>query len=467
MKSEEFDTRVNMVLSEVAKEVEESFYCIDFFSEFSVAPGDGIYLLRHQWDDKGYIPVDGNYSADTITTHFWNQFKDDSLLSYSSIKFSYPANIRMELNVEYLMEENPEFKKNELTSNSYRKSLSENEDFLKTVDTLLFNNFNSQTITTDYQYILQSIVSDSILYTNPVSLNIENFTNNLSTVLFADNYFFRPVKLKMYIPGKNISLIRELWLVISGSIVLISILIIVTVYFIRTLIQQQKLSEMKSDFISNMTHEFKTPVANISLALDTLEKQQISEEQFTRIKYIIREENQRIQHNIDLILETSLLEKGKFILNKSGVDIHNLLNGIIDSMEFETKEKKGLLSKKLAAENVQLNIDEVHLSNAIYNLIDNALKYSKEKPQVSVSTFNKDNFLIVAIEDQGIGIPSASVEKIFDKFYRVTSGNIHDVKGFGLGLYYVKQVIEGHDGKIKVKSELNKGSRFEIWLGLK
>jgi len=100
-------------------------------------------------------------------------------------------------------------------------------------------------------------------------------------------------------------------------------------------------------------------------------------------------------------------------------------------------------------------------------LIDNALKYSKEKPQVSVSTFNKDNFLIVAIEDQGIGIPSASVEKIFDKFYRVTSGNIHDVKGFGLGLYYVKQVIEGHDGKIKVKSELNKGSRFEIWLGLK
>lgn len=239
------------------------------------------------------------------------------------------------------------------------------------------------------------------------------------------------------------------------------------VYFIRTLIQQQKLSEMKSDFISNMTHEFKTPVANISLALDTLEKQQISEEQFTRIKYIIREENQRIQHNIDLILETSLLEKGKFTLNKSIVNIHDLFNWIIDSMEFEAKEKEGTISKKLAAENIQLNADEVHLSNAIYNIIDNALKYSGEKPQVSVSTFNKDNFLIIAIEDQGIGIPSTSVEKIFDKFYRVPSGNRHDVKGFGLGLYYVQQVVEGHNGKIRVKSEINKGSRFEIYLPLK
>ena len=467
MKGEEFDTRVNMVLSEVAKEVEESFYCIDFFSEFSVAPGDGIYLLRHQWDDKGYIPVDGNYSADTITMHFWNQFKNDSLLSYSNIKFSYPANIRMELNIEYLMEESSEFIKNELTLNSYQKSFSENEDFLKTLDTLLYSHLIAQTFTTDYQYVLQSINSDSILYTNLASFNIENFTGNLSTVLFADNYFIKPVKLKIYIPGKNISLIRELWLVISGSIVLISILIIVILYFIRTLIQQQRLSEIKSDFISNMTHEFKTPVANISLALDTLEKQQISEEQFTRIKCIIREENQRIQHNIDLILETSLLEKGKFTLNKSIVDIHELLNRIIDSMEFEAKEKEGTILKKLAAGNIQLIADEVHLSNAIYNIIDNALKYSGKKPQVSVSTFNKDNFLIIAIEDQGIGIPSASIEKIFDKFYRVPSGNIHDVKGFGLGLYYVKQVIEGHNGKIRVKSELNKSSRFEIWLPLK
>ena len=143
------------------------------------------------------------------------------------------------------------------------------------------------------------------------------------------------------------------------------------------------------------------------------------------------------------------------------------INGIIDSMEFEAKEKEGTISKKLAAENIQLNADEVHLSNAIYNIIDNALKYSGEKPQVSVSTFNKDNFLIIAIEDQGIGIPSTSVEKIFDKFYRVPSGNRHDVKGFGLGLYYVQQVVEGHNGKIRVKSEINKGSRFEIYLPLK
>ena len=320
----------------------------------------------------------------------------------------------------------------------------------------------------EYHYALQSFDTDSVFYTNPQDFDPGIFNNSLSTILFNDNYFFKPVKLTLFFPDKKISLINELWLIIAGSILLIAILIILIIYFIRTLFHQQKLSEMKSDFISNMTHEFKTPVANINLALDTLEGQKmLSGKSSYKIAEIIREENQRMQHNIDLILETSLFDKGSISLRKSELDLHDLLSGIIDSIAYEMAEKKVTLLKEFKAKNYLITADEVHLSNIIYNLIDNALKYSDKSPIVEISTKNINNYSIISIKDHGMGIPTTSLDKIFDKLYRVPQGDKHDVKGFGLGLYYVKQIIDKHNGKIKVKSELNKGSTFEIWLPLK
>jgi len=468
MKSEEFDTRVNTILSEVAAGAEESFYCIDFFSEFNVSSGEGIYLIKHKWDEQGYLPGNGKIVADTIKTYFLNQFQDDTLLSYRDIKFSFPANIRMELNVEYLLQGNTDLDKDELTINSYRESLFNNDLFITTLDTLLESHLRKSGIMSEYQYAIQSTEPDSVFYANTENLDPEIFKNSLSTVLFSDNYFFRPVKLLLLFPDKKISLINELWLIIAGSILLIMILIILIIYFIRTLLHQQKLSDMKSDFISNMTHEFKTPVANINLALDTLESQHLlSGESSHKIAEIIREENQRMQHNVDLILETSLFDRGSVSLKKSELDLHDLLSGIIDSMAYEMKDKKGTLLKVFEAKDYIINADEVHLSNTIFNLIDNALKYADKKTEVEISTRNIANYCILSIKDHGMGIPPASLDKIFDKFYRVPQGDKHDVKGFGLGLYYVKQIIDKHGGKIKVKSELNKGSTFEIWLPLK
>ncbi len=468
MKSEEFDTRVNTILSKVAEDAEESFYCIDFFSEFNVSPGEGIYLIKHKWNEQGYLPGNEKTVADTIKTYFLNRFQDDTLLTYSNIKFSFPANIRMELNVEYLLQENTDFKKNDLTINSYRESLFNNESFITTLDTLLESQLRKNGIMSEYHYALQSFDTDSVFYTNPQDFDPGIFNNSLSTILFNDNYFFKPVKLTLFFPDKKISLINELWLIIAGSILLIAILIILIIYFIRTLFHQQKLSEMKSDFISNMTHEFKTPVANINLALDTLEGQKmLSGKSSYKIAEIIREENQRMQHNIDLILETSLFDKGSISLRKSELDLHDLLSGIIDSIAYEMAEKKVTLLKEFKAKNYLITADEVHLSNIIYNLIDNALKYSDKSPIVEISTKNINNYSIISIKDHGMGIPTTSLDKIFDKLYRVPQGDKHDVKGFGLGLYYVKQIIDKHNGKIKVKSELNKGSTFEIWLPLK
>jgi len=467
MKSEEFDTRVNTILSEVAAGAEESFYCIDFFSEFNISPGEGIYLIKHKWDKQGYLTGNGNAVSDTIKTYFLNQFQDDTLLSYSDIKFSFPANIRMELNVEYLMQENTDFNKDELTINSYRESLFNNESFITTLDTLLDSQLKKNGILSDYHYAIRSSESDTVFYSNREGVDPELLNSGLSAILFNDNYFFRPVKLLLFFPDKKKSLINELWLIIAGSVVLILILIILITYFIRTLLHQQRLSEMKSDFISNMTHEFKTPVANINLALDTLESQKmLSGESSYKIAEIIREENQRMQHNIDLILETSLFDKGSVILRKSELDLHDLLAGIIDTVAYEVEEKKGSLTKGFNAENYKISADEVHLSNAIFNLIDNALKYSGKSPIIEISTRNIASYCIISIKDHGMGIPAASIDKIFDKFYRVPQGDKHDVKGFGLGLFYVKQIIDKHNGRIKVKSELDNGCTFEIWLPL-
>lgn len=217
-----------------------------------------------------------------------------------------------------------------------------------------------------------------------------------------------------------------------------------------------------------MTHEFKTPVANINLALETLEKQGLAKDENTQLYTgIIREENRRLRNNINLILETSLFENKTLKLSKLQIDVHDLITGIIETKQIEYDQKNGKIKSNFLAGQFIISADEVHLTNTFLNLLDNAIKYSEREPDITVTSVNKDNFIIISVEDKGKGIPAQSLDKIFEKFYRVPHGNKHDVKGFGLGLYYVKQVLEAHHGKIKVRSEINKGSRFEIWLPMR
>ncbi|MCD4682192.1 MAG: GHKL domain-containing protein [Bacteroidales bacterium] len=467
-KSEEFDTRINRALAEVSTEVEESFYCIDFFSEFSISPGEGLYVLKHDWISDGYLTTGQGYSADTIPIYFWNKFSSDSLILYSNIKFRYPANIRMELNVEYLMEKNPDFLKNDATINSYRESIAENENFQKTLDSVLTKHIQNEENQLIFYYQIKEMATGKILISKPDNIHAGIFDNKTGTVVFRDNYFFSPLKLSLFFPDKKKTLIKELWTVILISLVLIGLLVSLMLYFIRILIQQQRLSEMKSDFISNMTHEFKTPVANINLALETLEKQGLAKDENTQLYTgIIREENRRLRNNINLILETSLFENKTLKLSKLQIDVHDLITGIIETKQIEYDQKNGKIKSNFLAGQFIISADEVHLTNTFLNLLDNAIKYSEREPDITVTSVNKDNFIIISVEDKGKGIPAQSLDKIFEKFYRVPHGNKHDVKGFGLGLYYVKQVLEAHHGKIKVRSEINKGSRFEIWLPMR
>jgi len=250
-------------------------------------------------------------------------------------------------------------------------------------------------------------------------------------------------------------------------------LIIFTAFFltVRTMLRQKKLSEIKNDFINNMTHEFKTPIATISLAVDALrnEKVQSDPKKMSYFSEIIKEENQRMNRQVETILKAALLEKQEIQLNLKPLHIHQIVTDVADNFMLRLQEKGGALELKLNAENDLIEADEVHISNLVNNLMDNAVKYAKDNvpPKICIFTSSTDKKFSIRIEDNGIGMNRETVKRIFERFYRAHTGNIHNVKGFGLGLSYVKSVVDAHDGHIKAESTLGKGSCFTIDFNLK
>ena len=255
------------------------------------------------------------------------------------------------------------------------------------------------------------------------------------------------------------------------SIVLL--LVIITAFYltVSTMIRQKKLSEIKNDFINNMTHEFKTPLATISLAVDALKNEKVTgdPQKLGYFRSIIKEENQRMNRQVETILKSALMERQEVELNLKPVNVHEVIQDVADNFILRLQEKQGQLETNLQAQHFMIDADEVHFSNLINNLLDNAVKYSKENvpPTVSISTFSTPKKISIKIEDNGIGMTRETLKRIFEKFYRAHTGNIHNVKGFGLGLSYVKTVVEAHGGTIKADSVIGKGSCMTIELPLK
>jgi len=256
-----------------------------------------------------------------------------------------------------------------------------------------------------------------------------------------------------------------------GAILFTLVIITAFALTVRTMLRQKKLSEIKNDFINNMTHEFKTPIATISLAVDALrnEKVQRDAEKLSYFSSIIKEENQRMNRQVETILKSALLERQEIQLNLKPLHVHEIIRDVADNFILRLQEKQGMLETTLGATNDLIEGDEVHISNLINNLLDNAAKYSKENvpPIIRITTSSNDKKFILKIEDNGIGMSRETVKRIFEKFYRAHTGNIHNVKGFGLGLSYVKTVVEAHEGHIRAESTLGKGSCFTIELALK
>ena len=270
--------------------------------------------------------------------------------------------------------------------------------------------------------------------------------------------------LVIVIPDFKSIVWKQMSWMIFGS-VLFTILIFVAFFVtLKALLKQKKLSEIKSDFINNMTHEFKTPLATISLAVDALKNEKVMNDR-TKTEYfsgIIKEENKRMNKQVETILQAAMLDKQQIQLNLKTLHAHDLINTAVNNMKLPVEEKQGRLEVSLEATNDMIVADEVHFTNLVNNLLDNAVKYSKDGLVIKLCTQNIGNHFRIKIEDNGIGMNKETLHRIFEKFYRAHTGNLHNVKGFGLGLSYVKTMVTAHQGKIKAESTLGKGSCFII-----
>jgi two-component system phosphate regulon sensor histidine kinase PhoR len=283
--------------------------------------------------------------------------------------------------------------------------------------------------------------------------------------LAADEY------LIVVIPSIKKLVLRSLrWpIIMSGSF---TIIILLAFYVtVQTMLRQKKLGEIKNDFINNMTHEFKTPIATISLAVDAMRNEKVIQDR-QKLGYfseIIKEENKRMNRQVETILKASQLEKREVDLNLKPVHAHEVIRDVVDNFSLQLDIKQGKVELDLDARNDLINADEVHFANLVNNLVDNAVKYAKENtpPVIKLSTQSNGKYLTIRMEDNGIGMNRDTVRRIFERFYRAHTGNVHNVKGFGLGLSYVKTMVEAHGGEIKAESVLGKGSTFTVNLPLR
>ncbi len=284
--------------------------------------------------------------------------------------------------------------------------------------------------------------------------------------LYPNDIFQKNIKLATFFPRRDSFIYRSLnWLLIASF--MFSLIILLTfalsIYYI---LRQKKISEMKSDFINNMTHEFKTPIATISVATDSIVNDKVVKDP-ERIRYfagMIKKENTRMNRQVEDILTIARLDRKEFEFNWETLNTHELIEDAIQAIILQVEKRSGTIKKELVALNPMVTTDKNHFTSVIFNLFDNAIKYAVEEPSIVVSTINKSNGVLISVSDNGIGMTKAVQNKIFERFYRQTSGNIHNVKGFGLGLSYVKAVVEANKGTISVSSEPGKGSKFDVFL---
>jgi two-component system phosphate regulon sensor histidine kinase PhoR len=334
------------------------------------------------------------------------------------------------------------------------------------IDSLLNDELNKKSISAKFDFGIFSTEREYFILApeemNPVALLEKAYAFEL----FPDEMRIEPDYLMLYFPNERGFLIRQMaWLLII-SIALLLVIIFSFTYTITTIYRQKRISEMKNDFINNMTHEFKTPISTISLACQALKDSDVAKttEMYDAYIGVIGEENIRLGAMAEKILQSAVLEKKQLELKKEWFDIHEVILDVVSKIGIQVQIKDGRIETDFRADPSEIHADKVHFTNLVNNLLDNANKYTPYKPVIRVQTRNVTTGVMISIEDNGIGISKKNQKKIFDKLYRVPMGNLHDFKGFGLGLSYVKVILEYHKGSISLESELKKGTKFDVFL---
>lgn len=356
------------------------------------------------------------------------------------------------------------------TASHLQKSASmKNQCIFDVVDTVLLGKLIAKysryhKLDSTYTYGLVVSSTEKVIYSarNFILEHEEPAYKVCLSCLWQEEY----IHLSVFFPNKDKYMLGKqvIWIIISTLFVIIVIGALVLI--VLSIFKQKKISEIKNDFVNNMTHELKTPLSTISVAAEVLMKgAEISgDKRQSKYSKVIFDENHRMRKLVDKVLNIATLDRGHLTIEKEEIDIHKTVYDIVETFCFEACDKKVNIDYKLEATNPILMADKLHLRNILNNLVDNAVKYSEGVPLLSILTDNSNGYFKINVTDKGKGIPKESLHKVFDKFYRVPSGNVHNVKGFGLGLYYVKTMVESHGGKIEIDSVLNKGTSVSVYL---
>ncbi len=389
-------------------------------------------------------------------------------LDLKSEQFDNSVRIAMKSVLNQLMDiKNDSVFQQDLLLISCRKSKLDATDIIQPelLDSLLLEELKCMELNDNFNYGLYNKLNGRF-----VAGRYEGVEQNLldSPFQFSVASLYKPGDyfLSIYFSGKTGFILHQMEVWLLFSILFLVVLIISFIWVAYTIFRQKKLSEMKTDFINNLTHEFKTPIATSSLAAEMLLRPEISCNKVKIEKYagVILDENLRLQNHVEQVLQVAIFEKGGQRFKFRRANIHQLLLSALESFDLRIKENKIKVSIELEAERQILVADKVHILNVFHNLLDNAIKYSPVKPEIQIKTWNTKKHIVIRVKDNGIGIHPEYQKNVFKNLFRVHMGNIHDVRGFGLGLFYVKTVVDHHGGRIELKSEMGNGSSFDILL---
>jgi two-component system, OmpR family, phosphate regulon sensor histidine kinase PhoR len=508
LKEEQFKQNVSLALTEVASELER-FETIRSIRSHSVGKqilhdidsltrtkqplltGNPRYSLRDTviiGEDNINIKVTEKVREDTIegfitrskivTKSIGRENEEDEIFDFNigidgTKSFSQDAKIYLDaglddFNKDRLIQRSELV--NDLIQDLVRKNvLQDIKDRItfETLDSIISNEFILKGIDTEFKYCVFDAQDEPVIYDKDCKGYFDNIYNSgYKTLLFPHDIIREPNYLKVYFPNKRGYLYGSIWVMLAISLLLTLIIIFAFSYTIFTILRQKKISLIKNDFINNMTHEFKTPIATVSLACEALSDPAMVAEpsRYEKFLKMIKEENKRLSILVESILQTAVLDKGNIQLRKENIDLHQICNEAINNIMLQIDKKQGKLTTSFGAENPLIIGDRIHILNMVYNLLDNAVKYSPQNPEIVVKTKNIREGILLIVKDNGIGMSKEHLKKIFDNLYRIPTGDLHDVKGFGLGLSYVRKVLIKHKGEINVTSEKGKGSEFSIYI---
>jgi len=331
------------------------------------------------------------------------------------------------------------------------------------LEDLLIDEFEKSDLKEDFEYGIYDCFTDSIVFVSKIIYNESATREKADKIHELENFEPDGHYFGVVFPNKSSFILKQLEFWMYSSLVILLIIIFFS-YTVFVMLKQKRLAEIKTDFVNNMTHELKTPISTIGLSADAISNPNIvtTPDRLQQYVSIIKNENTRLKNQVERVLQIASLTPRKVHLKDEILDVHEIITKAIITFELQVLEKDGKIYSKLEATRPHIKGDMVHITNVIYNLLDNAIKYTNDEPDISVTTYSKSNELYVSITDNGIGISKQHQKMIFEKFYRVPTGNLHSVRGYGLGLFYVKTIMKAHGGRIEMSSSPGKGSTFTL-----